>query len=267
MVTVEVGTEKQKFFVHKDFLTACSPYFAATFDGSFREAVEKTICLDEVTPQVFSDFLNWLYSRTLPNSKDGDMAGGPNCRYCGENCSGWDDKYAEHAKQEELSSDDAAQVDRLLGDLSLIDPSIQLYVFADRYDVPQLRLTLIDDSLRTPMGVPHSKFGAIYITNYAAVTFAFKNLAPTSPLCRLLVDNFVELWRGCRDVCYTERLMRLRLPPEFLVAVMELKCERTTCCYHPISVNGHCAYHEHSQDMESIQACHKARMEQKKRKR
>lgn len=58
--------------IHKDLLTAESPFFAAALNGTFAEGLDQTVHLLEDKPEVFEWFLWWLYtgSLTTPMSKN-----------------------------------------------------------------------------------------------------------------------------------------------------------------------------------------------------
>ncbi|KAF2431833.1 hypothetical protein EJ08DRAFT_165970 [Tothia fuscella] len=119
IVTVEIGPDREAFHVHKDLLTACSPYFKAAFEGGFKEAAEKSIHIDEVTPDIFKEFLDWLYSRRLrPSADPPDIE--DRCSFCQQSgCSNFkeaeiDSPYERFA----LNSTEFTHVD--------------LYIFGDR---------------------------------------------------------------------------------------------------------------------------------------
>ncbi|KAF2141883.1 uncharacterized protein K452DRAFT_318814 [Aplosporella prunicola CBS 121167] len=66
MVAVTVGDPKVKFQVHEGLIVGQSRYFRSAFDGGFQEASTKTIHISEVSVEVVEAFLNWLYTRRLP---------------------------------------------------------------------------------------------------------------------------------------------------------------------------------------------------------
>ncbi|KAG9578488.1 hypothetical protein KCU77_g7878, partial [Aureobasidium melanogenum] len=65
LVTVVVGPSKKEFAIHKDLLSFYSDYFRAAFNGSFVEATDKKIELNDVNQEVFENFHAWLYTRKL----------------------------------------------------------------------------------------------------------------------------------------------------------------------------------------------------------
>ncbi|KAL8917909.1 MAG: hypothetical protein Q9172_005640 [Xanthocarpia lactea] len=69
VVTILVGPEEEPFHVSKELLSSNSPFFKAAFEGSFKEAAEKTIRLPEDDPNVFPDYLLWLYTGNLRSSE------------------------------------------------------------------------------------------------------------------------------------------------------------------------------------------------------
>lgn len=92
-------------------------------------------------------------------------------------------------------------------------PEEELYIFADRFDVPQLRKTIIEamhkcytvEGAQTPL--------------YAGIIIAFKNLPASSPLCRLYIDVYTGCWEP-EDDSEEEQAILPFLPPEFLSQVM-----------------------------------------------
>ncbi|KAK5712992.1 hypothetical protein LTR17_017705 [Elasticomyces elasticus] len=60
-----------KYMVHKELLTASSPFFAAALDGAFAEGLEQVVRLPEEKPEVFEWFLQWLYTGSLTIAQDG----------------------------------------------------------------------------------------------------------------------------------------------------------------------------------------------------
>ncbi|KAJ9610288.1 hypothetical protein H2200_005065 [Cladophialophora chaetospira] len=61
-VIVLVGTEPQRFCVHKDLICACSNYFNSAYNGSFAETQSGVIKLPDLEPKLFNLFYQWLYS-------------------------------------------------------------------------------------------------------------------------------------------------------------------------------------------------------------
>ncbi|KAL8808503.1 MAG: hypothetical protein Q9182_000054 [Xanthomendoza sp. 2 TL-2023] len=67
VVTVRVGSgaDARSWIIHKKLLTHHSPYFAAAFGKSFREATTDSIDLSEDDVLAFELFVQWLYTGRL----------------------------------------------------------------------------------------------------------------------------------------------------------------------------------------------------------
>ncbi|KAI4717303.1 hypothetical protein E4T48_06531 [Aureobasidium sp. EXF-10727] len=53
------------YTIHKDLLTAESPFFSAALNGAFAEGLDQTVHLPEEKPEIFEWFLWWLYTGSL----------------------------------------------------------------------------------------------------------------------------------------------------------------------------------------------------------
>jgi len=65
-----VGPKRVKFGVHKGVLIRKSAFFRAALTGTFKEATEGTVVLQDDSPKVFEVFVSWLYTRKLENTVD-----------------------------------------------------------------------------------------------------------------------------------------------------------------------------------------------------
>ncbi|KAL8751310.1 MAG: hypothetical protein Q9184_006112 [Pyrenodesmia sp. 2 TL-2023] len=65
VVTVLVGPEKEAFHVHKTLLMSKSAFFRGAFECGFKEAINKTLTLDEDDPDCFSRYILWVYNQVL----------------------------------------------------------------------------------------------------------------------------------------------------------------------------------------------------------
>ncbi|KAI4224427.1 MAG: hypothetical protein LQ349_007245 [Xanthoria aureola] len=70
-VTLKVGPDLLPFHVHQNLLCKHSPFFAAAFNGSFKESAG-SMELREDDPEAFDRFLQWLYRRDFTISPIGD---------------------------------------------------------------------------------------------------------------------------------------------------------------------------------------------------
>ena len=66
MVTILVGPHKHIIIASASKLTACSPFFKAALDGSFKESEDKEVPLPEETPSTVSLFVHWAHGGKLP---------------------------------------------------------------------------------------------------------------------------------------------------------------------------------------------------------
>lgn len=64
-VTVLVGPEKTPFVAHKEFLCEVSDYFKAALTAQFAEAKKNEISLPEQSAEIFENFLDWLYTKSI----------------------------------------------------------------------------------------------------------------------------------------------------------------------------------------------------------
>ncbi|KAG9958544.1 hypothetical protein KCU61_g8214, partial [Aureobasidium melanogenum] len=69
LVTIEVGSEKKKFVIHKDILTFYSDFFRGAFNGSFMEATEGKLSLPDVEVEIFDIFNQFLYTGCLADGQ------------------------------------------------------------------------------------------------------------------------------------------------------------------------------------------------------
>jgi hypothetical protein len=71
---------RTKFLIHKELLTAASPFFDAALNSTFAEGMDNQVKLPEEKPDSFEWFLQWLYtgSLTTPHARfdDGPDAAG-----------------------------------------------------------------------------------------------------------------------------------------------------------------------------------------------
>lgn len=80
---MEVGPEKKKFILHKEFACQYSPVFKAAFNSDFIEGQTQTYKLEDVTEAAARLLVNWFYTQQLdiegygassPEKRQEDMA-------------------------------------------------------------------------------------------------------------------------------------------------------------------------------------------------
>lgn len=60
---VIVGEEQASFYVYRNVICNSSPFFKAALSGTFKEADESKVVLPEDDPEVFEQFLQWIYTK------------------------------------------------------------------------------------------------------------------------------------------------------------------------------------------------------------
>lgn len=185
-MTITVGAsdkDQQSFPLSLEHLAVVSGYFEKAFQGQFREASEKIIALDDVDPLIFGIFNEWFMSRKLLNTD------GKPYQYL-EN-----DKDGAKDKNEPL----------------LFEELLDVYIFADKYDVPQLRRDTInawiDYQADCPILVPSR-----------LITKAYIRVPSTSKLRKFLVESFA--WSHPRWERDDKAEAMEILPKEFILDMM-----------------------------------------------
>ncbi|QDS76447.1 hypothetical protein FKW77_004561 [Venturia effusa] len=260
IVTVEIGPDKTPFTAHKDLLVACSPYFKAAFEGSFREASEKSVHIADVKPSTFQHFLDWLYFKKLGWCFPGRKAqeGERRCVICGGICQRWKTLSADGAEFQPypvLSDEDDKILEQVIDSRS--SGFASLYVFADRCNVPDLREAIINKEW-----IEFKGSGNLW--RWSSLIYMLRNTSSSSPLRRLVVDECMDAKRWPDEFCMAETLLRQKLPHEFLLSMM---WEKLTAPRSEPHVGPLCQYHEHAQDVDTIKACVEKAEATRKRKR
>lgn len=167
-----VGPKRVKFGVHKGILIRRSAFFRAALTGTFKEATEGTVTLQEDSPKVFEVFVSWLYTGKLENTVD------------------------------EIPT--PCSFKRLA----------ELYIFADRYDVPILRNDAIDALVK------HSQENLQISTSIFRMVY--DATPPKDPLRRLLVD----IMTLDTDIHESVVAYRESYPAEMLLDMLVVSSER-----------------------------------------
>jgi hypothetical protein len=152
---VLVGSGQTRFVVHENLLIYYSKFFRAALTGNFIEAKDKTVRLEEVDPKVFELFIHWLYYQRFPKTDSGDDR---------DILETWNDD-----------------------DIGLVCTSnyVLLYIFGDKYDVPELRRATVDGLLHDITMLQDSN-----LPNSESMSAAFSSLPVDSPMSRLIIECF-----------------------------------------------------------------------------
>jgi len=142
------------FDIPRGYLVYCSPYFRATFYGSFSEATTKTLSLPHVSADVFEAFTKWL------------IEGKP---------------LAFHKKNRKKSAGNR-RAQPQIGLYVSEDMILELYIFADAHIVPNLEREIIDIVYAI-----HIEDG-IRVPDFNLISAVWDRLPVSSALLRLFVD-------------------------------------------------------------------------------
>ena len=217
---MDVIVEGKKYVVHTEHLTTVSAYFSNAFDGLFAEAKDHSITLAPVKASTFDVFIEWIYSRQLVRS-----SGAP----------GFKQSRPGGKPRREERKDDAAHIADLIAMRSEL---LSTYIFADIYDVPQLRRDTLEAFQSLCSAREHTQGAASLIER------AYKDLPRTSPMIRFLVDIFAFAW----DASGLDE--QSKYPQEFLTVVLQkvLSSPNRTPPKNPL--RHRCDYHEHKKNMD-----------------
>ncbi len=177
-IIIEVGPEKVKYHVHRDFFVHYSGYFRKALQGPWEEAQRGTISITDVEPHVFNMFVEWLYTQKLPED---------------------DNDWFYKANSSEIPYGDAGVI------------RLELYIFADRFLVPSLR-SVLSQSI-----VASFEYGWDMDNAVDEIAVAFDNLPPTDPLLDFFVDFYFVSWSVETEDGKYEKSILSQLPHEFLL--------------------------------------------------
>ncbi|THY23817.1 hypothetical protein D6D00_05888 [Aureobasidium pullulans] len=194
MATIIVGSQKKKFGVHQALICDRSQYFNKAFTGSFQEAETGIVELKDVSPVLFQIFVGWLYYDKLIYTVLDESS-----------------SVAEDFESLETS----IKIDPEGPDAVGEDPStwpyhmiIELYMFADRFDVKALRIVtldvFIDSTLTNQLIMLVSSYEYIWAHTHAS-----------SPLRKFVVHELAY-----RSVYEEGATWWLGLPKEMLLEVL-----------------------------------------------
>lgn len=216
----------------------------------------------------FQDSLNWLYFRRLPSWDASDLKGDDNSNKvytsCGTtNCPAAESRDIADGNQQsaELSRPTDQELRVFISESRC--PNTRLYSFADQYDVPTLRLAVVDELW--------SDYTAHrWSPEWIVLAIAGEHLLISSSLSRLWLDQFVDRYNHKRWLersdCPFDHVIQQKVSVEFICHVIYGLSD----VKHGNPDQGlkfRCAYHEHPQDEASIKVCTEARNKSRKQKR
>lgn len=186
IVTIEISPKAKEFNVHRELLCQVSPYFRGAFKREFEEAQKLAIHLEDLTPRTFEIFQTWLYSGTLILPGDSTAFAELDntadlCPECNTACEVPPGDHSEGFVKKTYYGDD------ILG----------LYIMADKYDTPLLRL----EALITNQ---HLDERADTFPTWKMVSRAYENLPDNSPFGGYLVDMLRRYWTSDPPMCVCE---------------------------------------------------------------
>lgn len=233
-VTVRVGEADiaVDITVYRYMLSAVSPYFRGAFEGSFIEATDRFISLTDVTEQTFRMLLQWAHTQKneLPSGgtvqPPGILLQEPMKNTADE--TGMNpaeiqpSKGTRNVPEAKITSgaasalDEASDSDNSM-DFNFENPGwvnmyrlsllsfLRLYIFADKYDVPQLR-----DDVLTALVAQSNTWGWWPDVERELIEFVYANLPPVSKFIRFLVMATAYVWLAQYGCCSASKVREIR---------------------------------------------------------
>ncbi|GAB7340370.1 hypothetical protein MBLNU457_6815t1 [Dothideomycetes sp. NU457] len=190
MVTVKVGPSKKIFRLHKDILCSRSKYFKTSLTSGFAEARTSVISLDEADENIFCIACLWMYDERLALVAENQ----------GEALRALQVKYK---CQSMIADSPSTWPWRLF---------LDLYVFADRYFLPEMKAEIAKGLWNLQMTEP----------DLNTIIAAYDELPPDSELFKeALVERYISCGQGPAN-----SLEFGQLPPEFAFLVMNRSIKR-----------------------------------------
>ncbi|KAF2794732.1 hypothetical protein K505DRAFT_336660 [Melanomma pulvis-pyrius CBS 109.77] len=191
-IVVKVGPNEEEFYIHKALVMKHSRYFRKELaNDNFTKGKEGVVTLPDIEPWVFKIFIQWLYYQKLSPFED------------------WEDVY---------------------GFDTFYSPSLivsMMYVFADRFLVPNLRDIMVNVAVEEVFSFSEPM--------EEAITYAFQNLPLNSTYLQLLVDSWCKHWTayGMEDDDWS----KLPVPGNFLRMVLQKYCLGRTVGQEKVVLN------------------------------
>lgn len=205
-MNIAVSPTKVIFTAHRSSLLDVFEFFTNALSGEFREAQTATITFADTSVDTFNTFIEWLYTRRLFDGV--------------EPC-------PEHPDHQTRKKHQATLLD--------------LYIFADKYDIPQMRNDIFDRFARC---VTH--WTNTYTMNLDIILKAYENLPAECPIVRFCIDQLAfrpnDLPNSILDrlALFPSRMLSLTLREVWI------KHKPIACRYD----DDPCSFHEHSSEEE-----------------
>ncbi|KAF2100837.1 hypothetical protein NA57DRAFT_74436 [Rhizodiscina lignyota] len=184
-IDVRVGPSKKSHIVHKILLCLSSQNFATALNGGFAGRKSETLHLPHVLEDVFKTYMDWLYQGRLK------------ARYI-KTAEDAEDAVVDDADDEDSDDEEAdAEYDKE-SCIEKFNALHDVYIFADRYLIPQLQRAAIDQII---LICKRPSFGDIR-SLYEAVS-------QSSPLCQFYIDAWAH------EGCHVKEGGRYILPSEY----------------------------------------------------
>jgi hypothetical protein len=227
LVTLRVGEPNVAVDipVYREVLAGVSPYFRGAFKSSFKEATGKFLPLTHVSEQTFRIFLQWAHMQAkqdvggevpgigalLPRREKDVVDAADDPEVSSPNAD--DECMSGPAVDEKMyhlgrpHRDDKAYFENkewLANFRSTVISYLRLYIFADKYNVHQLR----DDILTAFVAQVHAcRFWPD--PDKELIQFAYANLPASSKLLRFFVLSAAYLWLPDGDCAAKMRAMQV----------------------------------------------------------
>ncbi|KAF2806168.1 uncharacterized protein BDZ99DRAFT_91315 [Mytilinidion resinicola] len=255
IVVLTVGPEKKPYNIYRELLCQHSRYFRNMFKGEFKEASEKSTNLPDTSCETIEDVMRWMHSGvlnvdTLRRARHEDEDNGTETeegtsRNRDEKGEGKDDKDddgdagesdAGEGASDDEGKDDTSSNGGIEDELDVLYAAyLDIYIFADQYDVPDLRLTTLKTWQRLDVESPSREkpLGSL-------VKRAFASLPANSPLCKYLIRSCAYRW----STQWIHEQARFDLPYIFMIGVMAAN-SRSIGQTSKALLTSWCWFHEH----------------------
>lgn len=245
IVTVLVGPEKKPFYVYKEILCFYSKYFQNAFDGSFREADDRELVLDDIDVQTFRHVAQWLQNRGNIDETNAEAVV-ESLQMATSSVNRIPTSQGPNSNERSESALPGLQYT-----FDSADVLLNLYVFADRYDIRHLRNDVMDVWRRDEINM--ELFGGTELPSHVFLR-AIQSTPSRSKLYQYLLKRYAMSfnWHTAAGRAYLRGIWD-QLPSEF---TLEFFCEQSRAVKaskRPLYKDfyGWCFYHEHEGKDES----------------